>query len=197
MSDTEAPLWIGSANLHDHYWLVGNRSGQVFSSAKPGYVSTSDQRFRDWGAGGAQPTRILSDGELTDVLAKQSFAPSIILAAGVGDWGNVPPDDIMAAVAAAGCKLSSSNGDLNGTYDLAGPEWQALREAAQYVATFDAFPGGDQELVWHTRAGQDVTFKQPQGLLEVVRGLSDYLAKWRRALARQETPPDFGSYDLG
>lgn len=55
----------------NHYWIVGGDAARVYSSAAVTYVSSTDPTYTAWQRNGRQPTRILSEGELGDVLAAQ------------------------------------------------------------------------------------------------------------------------------
>lgn len=53
------------------YWIVGGDESQVYSSAKPGFVSATDVGYAEWLESGGQTTRIVSLDELHDVLMRQ------------------------------------------------------------------------------------------------------------------------------
>lgn len=65
----------------NHYWIVARDETQVWSSAAAGYVDVSDKTYAAWLALGNQPTRIVSEAELDEVL----------IAAGIGDRAPHPP----------------------------------------------------------------------------------------------------------
>jgi len=86
-------------NPRDSYWLPQNKGGQVFGSARGGYVTVEDGDYVAWLARGRQPTPILCDGELADVLLKPGLPPAVVTAAGAQSWGNLDPADIAALTA--------------------------------------------------------------------------------------------------
>jgi hypothetical protein len=53
------------------YWIVAGSTTQVYSSAKPGYVTLPDATYSAWLANGGLPTNIDSDGSLQGVLLDQ------------------------------------------------------------------------------------------------------------------------------
>jgi hypothetical protein len=180
------------------YWIVGNRSApnSVFSAPGGTYVSDTDAGYAAFAAGGSQASPILSDGELADVFAKAGLN-ALALAAAPTDWGNVPPDDVVAAVMAAGCSLSSAGTPaVNATYELSGQTWQDLRDEAQYIQTFGAFSGGVATLEWSARDAI-VTFTTTAEFLAVVRGLGDYATSWKRWCAGGMTGPAPGFGAMG
>jgi hypothetical protein len=58
-----------TADFSDHFWFVID-SGKLFSSAKKGYISESDGAYRDFAERGGLLTRIATESELREVLAK-------------------------------------------------------------------------------------------------------------------------------
>lgn len=63
-------------NIGNWYWLVGDDSERVWSSAKAGFVSTLDATYQVWAAD-RFPTRIASLAELQAVFAAQYPAGSL------------------------------------------------------------------------------------------------------------------------
>lgn len=55
-------------NPADWYWIVGDDESRVWSSARGRYYAISNDVYRDWLKSGGQPTSILDEGELADVL---------------------------------------------------------------------------------------------------------------------------------
>jgi hypothetical protein len=70
-----------SLKERDLYWIVGEDTNKVFSSAKAKYVSAGDADYEKWLADGGRVTRILSEQELVDALAvgMPHFVPEIPL----------------------------------------------------------------------------------------------------------------------
>lgn len=59
-------------DARDHYWFVGGDEARAWSSARAAYVDVTDKTFAAWRESGRPPTRIASEEELWDVLAKQA-----------------------------------------------------------------------------------------------------------------------------
>lgn len=57
-----------SYNSSDWYWLVGNNTSRVWSSARRSYVSADDQEYVLWFDEGGFPTPIRDESELCQVL---------------------------------------------------------------------------------------------------------------------------------
>lgn len=57
------------------YWIVGDSTTQVFSSASGDYVAVDDATFVAWKADGTVPTSIASAAELGEVLAPYNIRP--------------------------------------------------------------------------------------------------------------------------
>lgn len=55
----------------DWYWIVAGSATQVYSSKRSQYVPTSDAQYQAWLVRNNKPTRIPSESDLWDVLAKQ------------------------------------------------------------------------------------------------------------------------------
>ena len=175
------------------YWLVGNKTGEVFSSALPGYIATSDSTYQAWLAAGNNPSKILSDGELADVLVKASVPNSVVAAAGVSSFGNLTSNDMRGVILKLGVALSSTGTPaLDAIYEVDGPEWEDMKNEAQYISTYSSFSGGLSTLVWKARS-TNVTFSTTAQFLAVVKGLADYLSKWKTYLSLGGTEPTIGS----
>lgn len=186
------------------YWIVGNRAAptNIFSAPAGAYVAASDAGYTAFLAGGNTPTvgsgaAGITDGELADVMAKAKLN-ALALAAGATDWGGVPAADVVTAVSAAGCALTSAGTPaLDATYELSGTEWQDMRDEAQFISTFDAFSNGGGSLVWAARSGA-VTFASTAQFLSVVKGLATYLSAWKvwAAAGMTGTAPGFGAASI-
>jgi ABC-type uncharacterized transport system fused permease/ATPase subunit len=85
------------------YWKIKGKSGQVFSSAKPGYISENNQTYKNWLKAGNYPSGgdYMTDGELADVLLKAGLPNEIIAASGAADFGEFLSDSEKQAVLAA------------------------------------------------------------------------------------------------
>jgi len=62
-------------NPANWYWIVAGSTTQVFSSAVGDYVPVDNATYLAWLAAGNQPTRIVSEAELGDVLAPLQLRP--------------------------------------------------------------------------------------------------------------------------
>jgi len=89
----------------------------------------------------------------------------------------------------AGVPLQSgTNVGLNGTYAIAGRIWEDMKNEAQYINTFGAFSGGAPALVWPVAAGT-VNFATTAAFMSAVRGLADFLSKYKNAAQGQGAEP--------
>lgn len=87
-----------------------------------------------------------------------------------------PPPEIKARAAlAAGIKV---NGET--TFHVSGPTWQAMRDEAQYIATFGEFSTGADKLSWSTKDGPDVEFGSTDDFMKMTKALGRHVAKWQR-----------------
>jgi hypothetical protein len=139
---------------HDtHYWIVGNKPNKVFSGKD---VSDADEDYLVFLENNAA-TRILSDGELADVLAQRGAPASLIRAAGWSNWGNVSALDIIYAMSSAGVNVTStSTPAINAIYGCT-PDRQSLLVAeALYVQTTGGAENGTFSNGQNTRSWQDV-----------------------------------------
>lgn len=57
-------------NPRDWYWIVAGDETRAFSSAARAYVNANNATFTAWKADGTLPTRIASEAELWDHLAR-------------------------------------------------------------------------------------------------------------------------------
>lgn len=62
-------------NPANWYWIVGGNETQVFSSAAGDYVPADDPAYLAWKADGTEPSRILNDIELGEVMANARVRP--------------------------------------------------------------------------------------------------------------------------
>jgi hypothetical protein len=66
------PMMSPPYNPADWYWLVGDNSNEVWSSASASFVAVNAPKFVAWSQGGyRKPTRISSLDMLRDVLLEQ------------------------------------------------------------------------------------------------------------------------------
>ncbi|HZT90244.1 MAG TPA: hypothetical protein VFA12_20055 [Stellaceae bacterium] len=125
------------------YWLVGNKSDLVFSSAGPGYVALTDAGYEAWLAAGNLPSRIATDGELADVLAKAGATAAAIQAAGWTGWGEVSIADQYAVLKAAGCRISSTaTPSLDAAYAIDDASIGKITAIAAGIGNGKGLPGG-------------------------------------------------------
>jgi hypothetical protein len=178
------------------YWKVGGKDGQVFSSAKPGYVSENNKDYKAWLKNENHPSggEYMTDGELADVLLKAGLPSDVIAAAGADDFGPaLAASDQLQIIQAIGVDLKSTAApSLNAIYDISGQSWQDIRDEALYVQTFGSFSGGETSFVWRAR-NKEVTFDSTEKFLAVVKGLADYYTKWRQHLTNNKAKPDLGT----
>jgi hypothetical protein len=59
-----------SYNANNWYWIVGGDETEVYSSASRAFVPPSDATYAAWRASGGQPSRIVSNAELSEVVNK-------------------------------------------------------------------------------------------------------------------------------
>jgi hypothetical protein len=179
------------------YWEVGNRNGVVYSSGKAAYIDTSDQDYQDFLNGGNIATKILSDGELADVLATRGLQGLVVLNTQPTDWGGVQPLAIIAAVQAAGCEITSSgNASLSAHYQLVGEPYATMSNTQIYVNSQQ--PGrlpNDQPLPWSAYSGE-VTFNTADDFAAVYKGLVDYLQSWKTWAYHAGTMPGWGQFTI-
>jgi hypothetical protein len=85
------------------YWKIKGKSGQVFSSAKPGYINEDDSGYKDWLKAGnyASGGDYMTDGELADVLLKAGLSDEVIAASEAADFGEFLSDNEKQAILAA------------------------------------------------------------------------------------------------
>lgn len=62
-------------NPFNWYWAVAGSTTHVFSSFTGNYVTVDDETFVAWKADGTNPTRILNEAELGEVLAPYNIRP--------------------------------------------------------------------------------------------------------------------------
>jgi hypothetical protein len=178
------------------YWEVGNHANVVYSSAAAAYVDAStDQGYQDFLAGGNIATKILSDGELADVLARRGRTGLVVLNTQPTDWGAVSPLDIIAAVQAAGCEISSTaTPALNAHYQLAGEPYATLSNTQIYINAAGTLPN-DTPLPWAAYSG-DVTFNTAADMEAVYKGLVDYFQSWKTWAYHAGTMPGWGQWSI-
>jgi hypothetical protein len=178
-------------NPSNWYWLVGNKPSQVFSSAVPGYVALNNATYDAWTAAGNKATNALSDGELTDVLAKAGLPTAVVAAAGVTSMGNVPASDALPAMLAAGCQITStSTPALNGLYPI-DPATAARITAEQVMIQVSGkFTNGQTTRAWYTATGTAPVFTTTQftAFAEAVAGYVDGIFAGVTAMAANSTP---------
>lgn len=59
----------------DHFWFVSGDETRVFSSAAGEYVAVDDSAFTEWLSPIKQPSRILNEAELIEVLENAGVNP--------------------------------------------------------------------------------------------------------------------------
>jgi hypothetical protein len=174
------------------YWIVGNRSGVVYSSSAAAYVATDDTAYTDWLALGNFATSILCDGELADVLATRGLAGAVVLNTDPTDWGGCLPVAITAAMQAAGVALTSTGTPaLNAHYQLSSEPWATMGDTQLYINTHNQLPN-NQPLLWPAYDGT-VTFNTSAEFTAVYQGLSDYVHGWKSWAYHGGTMPTWGS----
>ena len=77
MSDS---VVIISYQPESHFWFVGDDESQVFSSAAGEYVSVDDPAFTSWLSDIKQPSRIVNEAELIEVLENASVGTGSLTA---------------------------------------------------------------------------------------------------------------------
>lgn len=63
-----------------HFWFVGGDKTRLFSSAIGDYVAADDPAFTEWLSETKQPSRILHEAELIEVLENVSVDPGSLKA---------------------------------------------------------------------------------------------------------------------
>lgn len=168
------------------YWIVGNRAApdNIFSAPAGAYVAASDTGYAGFVAAGNVATRILTDGELADVLTQGGLPSALILAAAgaTPDWGNVPAADIAAALLAAGCNITSTANPstLNGVYSISDAMQGKVTAEAVYIQATGGpasgnFSNGTQSRAWPDAGGAPHTYNPTQfiALAEALAGAVD------------------------
>jgi hypothetical protein len=120
-------------NTDNWYWAVEGSVGHIWSSARLGYVATSDAAYATWLAAGNTPTVIPSTTDLVGVMQQQ----------------------ILLALRAAGLSvLSTAAPAFNGIY--------ALDKSSQTdiagIAAGKGLPGGGVTFSYATLSGTPIAF---------------------------------------
>jgi len=84
---------------------------------------------------------------------------------------------------------SSSNSAVDATYACSRSDRADMRDEAQYIQTFGAFPGGITTMVWTLPNGSTVSFSTTAQFIAVVKGIGDYLTGWKQFGAGEISAP--------
>lgn len=170
------------------YWIVGNRTGVVFSSAVGDYIDENDPAYQQWLSDGGRPTQIPTDGELADVLANQPSVPGrLVRHAGWTDWGNVPlnPNQLNVLTRAGVTINSTGTPALNGTYALDSDTRTRINTNMVYIQNNRAFaPNNAETKVWNDQDGGLHTFQNTDSFIDFAHAVTDYyagIADWAAA----------------
>lgn len=175
------------------YWIVGNRSGVVYSSESMAYVADTDAAYQAWLADENMASNILTDGELADVLTRAGLDGPVVLSADPTDWGAVDPFSIVATAKAAGCVITSSTiPALNAHYQVGAPGMEA---AQTYINASGQLPNVNQPMPWPAY-DKLVTFNTAGDFEQVYQGIQDYWTAWRTWAQTGGTAPPWGGWDV-
>lgn len=185
----------------DWYWLVSNRPGQVFSSAKPGWVPENDPTLAAWMEAGGLVRTIMDagepapDGELAWTLWNAKLPNAVVAAVGLEDWGGVPATDKLSIVCAVGAKVTdAAHPELSFTYELCGQDWNDMLNEVLYIQAMGSF-SGDTPFVWVCRDGI-ASFASTDDFKSLAAALGRYMTAWKRSLAMGSAPPTLGVVSL-
>jgi hypothetical protein len=111
----------------DHYWIVAEETGQLWSSASAAYVAADAPTYLDWLAAGGIATRIASEAELDAVL----------VAGGRGDRAPNPPrravlKSVIIARLIAAEKIAAAKATLESDAALYARWWAPDRPAIHH-----------------------------------------------------------------
>lgn len=181
------------------FWRCANLAGgnDIYSSAAAAYMTDQDSRYTDWTALGNIATSIASDGELADVLTKSGLQGPVVLNTQPTHWGIVSVLDIIAAVQAAGCVLTSTGTpSLDAHYQLSGEPWATMATTQIIVnSTNQQQLPNNQPLPWGAYSGL-VTFQNAAQFEAVFTGLNNYFQNWKTWAYHGGTPPAWGAFTI-
>jgi len=180
------------------FWVVKNRADAsldpVYSSGDAAYMAEDDSRYTDWTAAGNVATLINTDGELTSVLAKIGRTGPSVLNTGPTDWGGCTPSDMVAAMQAAGVKLTcTSDPSLDAHYQLSGP-YDTMMRTQIYINAHGTLPN-NQPVNWPAY-DKTVTFADGAAFTKIYQGLQDYYASFQSWVASGGTAPAWGTWSI-
>jgi hypothetical protein len=173
-------------DLTNNYWLAGNRPGVVFGSAAGSWVAPTDATYQAWLAAGRLPSRVLTDGELADVLFKAGLPVVTVAAVGLTSLGNVPAEDVLALKLAVGLAVTSAGAPaISGTYAADAQSQSRLQGLLLGFSLRGTFPGGGASFPYPDVAGATHVMTQPQ-MQAVGAAIEDYVAALTAAAATPE-----------
>jgi hypothetical protein len=180
-------------NPTDWYWLAANRQGVVYASKAMAWVDpVLDGGYQSFTGAGGIATNIATDGELADVLTKSGMQGPPVLNVQPGNWGAATVLDVIAAVQAAGCKITSAgNAALSAHYPMAGEPWATMAQVQIGINATGTLPG-NTALPWAAYDKQ-VSFATPADFAAVYEGLSAYLQGWKTWAYHGGTMPGWGA----
>jgi hypothetical protein len=168
------------------YWIVSGKSlpNDIFSSALPGYIASTDAGYTAWLAAGNLPSKIICDGELADVLCNAGVPYTVVAAAGVDTFTecNVGMNlaDGTALMTYIGCRISSTGTPaLSGTYGIQMSDidnYNGLQAGIEAGAPWIGYIrdiNGTQHTMTSTQATEVLT-----GILAYMEALDANLATW-------------------
>lgn len=129
-------------NINDWYWIIGNNKNNVFSSDRSIIVPITDTTYTTWLTSGNLPTKIDSWSSLYGVMLNGNMTAATYIA--TTQQTSLTPLQIATFLLNGTVSIiSSSNGDLNGTYDISANSQSRITSITTGINAGKGLPGGN------------------------------------------------------
>lgn len=150
-------------NPENWYWIVGGDETKLWSSAEADFVTPQEPTYATWSTNGNRASRILSLGELYDVLVQQAPVAALRAAPAMLEANALTPADTYAAKIVTGVQIvSAATSALNAVYPITDNAQSKMQAIVIGIAANKGLPGGGTTFNWLDISGQPHAFTADQ-----------------------------------